>query len=62
MYIYSYSHEKYGDVFKIYFFDRVFVCTTDRETIRNALITKNYPKSEEDFRVISFPLQNRYSV
>ena len=54
------SQEKYGDVFKLFMFDEAAVCTTDRDAIREILITKNYPKSVKQFEFITFPLNTRY--
>lgn len=41
-------------------FDQIIVVTSDRDAIKEALITKNYPKDEELNKQVSKPLGYRY--
>ena len=53
------SNQKYGSVFKFQFFGEMFVSTSDRDAIKEILITKNYPKSPNFMKLIAFPLNYR---
>ena len=54
------SHEKYGEIFKFSRYDKVIVCTTNPDSVRDILITYNLPKSDFVLQHITYPIGMRY--
>lgn len=51
-----FRHETYGEVFKFQLFDKIIVVTSDKDAIKEALITKNYPKEQTFLDRIATPM------
>nr|UOU03247.1 cytochrome P450 3049F1 [Brachionus rubens] len=53
------SH-KYGPVFKFQIVDKVVVFTIEPETVKEVLITQNFPKIPEVYRQVGYPYNERF--
>lgn len=53
-------HAKYGPVFKFQIVGTIVVFTSDRSTIKEVLVTKNYPKPLAFMNLMMFPYNERF--